>query len=229
MPSSCASSNASETSRIWRRDSARAEVDRRADAGRAQVQTHWSTVPNIDLVERVRIGQQLVVVDLHDERDLVRVAARDRRRARRTSTRRRCSRPRSPARRCSRDRSRSGSARTTRRPSARCPGRPAGSRRSRCRRAGRGRTAPAGCAATCGVRSVGAKTRSTKSGPGRCSSGGRSSGSGGAGDRRRGRRGGRRCGRSSWWIGASVVMRPSRGRKLDSCARYRAPHRGAPP
>jgi bifunctional DNA-binding transcriptional regulator/antitoxin component of YhaV-PrlF toxin-antitoxin module len=28
-----------------------------------------------DLVELVRVGQQLVVVDLHDERDLVRVLA----------------------------------------------------------------------------------------------------------------------------------------------------------
>ena len=31
-----------------------------------------------DLVELVRVGQQLVVVDLHQERDLVRVLARDR-------------------------------------------------------------------------------------------------------------------------------------------------------
>ena len=89
----------------------------------------WSNV--------VRIGEELVVVELDDERDLVRVLAGHRARARRALRRPRCSRLRSPASRCSRDRSRPGSARTTRRRSARCPDRPAGSTRSRCRPAGR--------------------------------------------------------------------------------------------
>ena len=87
------------------------------------------------------------MVELQQERDLVRVLARARRRARRASRRRRCSRLRSRASRCSRGRSTAGSSRTTRRRSARCPGRPAGSTGSRCRRGGRGRTAAAGCAA----------------------------------------------------------------------------------
>ena len=84
------------------------------------------------LVELVRVGEQLVVVDLHDERDLVRVAPRrhaehaERRRDRVAAALDR------ELRRCSSGRSTPGSARTTPPPSARCPGRRAGSTRSRC-------------------------------------------------------------------------------------------------
>ena len=166
MPSSWASAERLADLLIWRCDSSRAEVDRGADAGRAEVARLLDRAEH-DLVELVRVGQQLVVVDLHDERDVVGVAPRRTARARRRWWRPRCSRPRWPARRCSPGRSTSGSARTTPPPSARCPGRPAGSTRSRCRPGGRGRTAPAGCAAPAAMRSLSAKTRSTKSGPGR--------------------------------------------------------------
>ena len=68
------------------------------------------------------------------------------RRARRTWRPPRCSRPRRRAPRSSRGRNTPGWERTRRRRSARCPGRPGGWTRSRCRRGGRARRAPRGCA-----------------------------------------------------------------------------------
>ena len=77
MPSSCACWKASPTSRIWRADSVRPEVDRGAHRDRAHVR-RLLDAPEQDLVELVRVGEELVVVDLHDERDLVGVLARHR-------------------------------------------------------------------------------------------------------------------------------------------------------
>ena len=94
-----------------------AEVDRGADAGRAEVVGLLDRAEH-DLVELVRVRQQLVVVELHDERDAVGVARGTPRRARRRSWPPRCSRPRWPARRCCPGRSTSGSGRTT--PRAEC-------------------------------------------------------------------------------------------------------------
>ena len=51
------------------------EVDRRADTGGAQVVGLLDRAEH-HLVELVRVGEQLVVVELDDERDAVRVAAR---------------------------------------------------------------------------------------------------------------------------------------------------------
>ena len=53
-----------------------AEVDRRADRDAAHV-VRLLDLREHDLVVRVRVRQQLVVVDLEDERDLVRVLPRD--------------------------------------------------------------------------------------------------------------------------------------------------------
>jgi hypothetical protein len=52
----------------------RAEVNRRADAGRAHVEALLHA-READLVEGVRVRDELVVVDLEDERNLVRVLA----------------------------------------------------------------------------------------------------------------------------------------------------------
>ena len=55
----------------------RAKIDRRADRDRAHIVRLLDRAEH-HLVEFVRIGQQLVVIDFHDERDLVRVFAGDR-------------------------------------------------------------------------------------------------------------------------------------------------------
>ena len=55
----------------------RAEVDRRADAHGAHVE-RLPDAREPNLIERVRIRQELVVIDLEDERNLVRVLPRDR-------------------------------------------------------------------------------------------------------------------------------------------------------
>ena len=113
---------------------------------------------------------QLVVVHLHDERDLVRVLPRHRA----EHAERRGHRVAAALDRelddVLRDRSTAGSARTTRRPSARCPGRPGGSTRSRCRRAGRRRRAAAGCAAPAPGGRCRPRPGRRSRGPGRCRS-----------------------------------------------------------
>ena len=76
MPSSWASAKASATSTIWR-VSVRAEVDGGADGRRAHVVGCFDRAEQ-NLVELVGVGEQLVVVDLHEERDLVGVLAGDR-------------------------------------------------------------------------------------------------------------------------------------------------------
>ena len=53
------------------------EVDRRADARRAHVE-RLLDAGEADLIERVRIREELVVIELEDERNLVRVLPRDR-------------------------------------------------------------------------------------------------------------------------------------------------------
>ena len=55
----------------------RAEVDRRADRDRAHLERLLDAGEH-DLVEAVRVGEELVVVQLHHERDLVGVLARHR-------------------------------------------------------------------------------------------------------------------------------------------------------
>ena len=61
---------------ICRPDCVRPEVDRRADGDAPHV-TRLLDLREHDLVELVRVGQELVVVDLEEERDLVRVLPRD--------------------------------------------------------------------------------------------------------------------------------------------------------
>ena len=53
----------------------RSEVDRRADADRAHVE-RLPDAREPDLIEGVRVGEELVVVQLQQERDLVRVLRR---------------------------------------------------------------------------------------------------------------------------------------------------------
>ena len=110
----------------------RPEVDRRADRLRAHVE-RLLDAGKPDLVVGVRIRQELVVVELQHERNLVRVLARHRSEHAERRGHGVAAALDARASRCFRDRSRPGSARTTRRPNARCPDRPAGSTRSRCR------------------------------------------------------------------------------------------------
>ena len=52
------------------------EVDRRPDSGRAHVRRLFDLGEH-DLVERVGVGEQFVVVQLYEKRDFVSVSARD--------------------------------------------------------------------------------------------------------------------------------------------------------
>src|SRR6516165_10669351 len=54
----------------------RSKINRCANRGCAHVKGFLNGAEQ-DLVELVRVGEQLVMVDLHDERDLVRVLAGD--------------------------------------------------------------------------------------------------------------------------------------------------------
>ena len=123
-----------------------------------------------DLVELVRIGQQLVVVDLDDERDLVRPVPRHRAEHAEGRGDRVAPALDGELDDACRGRSTRDWERTTRRPSARSPGPPGGSTRSPCRRAGRAGRSTERLRRTRLERSVPVQMRSTKSGPGRCSS-----------------------------------------------------------
>ncbi len=68
--------NAWLISMIWRVAMVGTEIDGGADSGRAHVVGFLDGAEQ-NLVELVRVGQQFVVIDLHDEGNLVRVLARD--------------------------------------------------------------------------------------------------------------------------------------------------------
>ena len=99
------------------------EVDRRADGGGAHL-PRLARAAEHRLVVLVRVGQELVVVQLDDERDLVRPAARHRAEHADRRGDGVAAALVARARRSSRGRSRPGSARSSRRRCARCPGRP---------------------------------------------------------------------------------------------------------
>ena len=98
-----------------------------------------------DLVVGVGVVEELVVVELHDEGDLVGVATGHDAEDAQGGGDGRGSLPRGPASRGWPDRNRPGSWRSSPPPNARCPGRRAGWRGSRCRRGGRGRRGRPGC------------------------------------------------------------------------------------
>ena len=75
MPSSCACANASLISVIWRVDSSEQSISSRR-VRRLQV-VRFLDGSKQHLIELVRQRQQLVVIDLYDERNLVRVFAAD--------------------------------------------------------------------------------------------------------------------------------------------------------
>ena len=118
----------------------RAEINRGADCRRAHV-VRLLHLSKHHLVELVRIGEQFVVIDLHNERNLMGIFSRD------DSQHAECRRNRVAAAfdgqldDVFRDQSIAGSARTKPRPNVRCPDRPAGSTGIPCCAAGHSLTA----------------------------------------------------------------------------------------
>src|ERR1043166_4784253 len=116
----------------------RSEIDRSPNAHRAEVVCFFDSSEH-DLVELVRQRQQLVVIDFHDERNLVRILPRHR--TEHAECRGDCITTTLDRQlRYSRDRSIPGSAQTKHQPNARCPGPPEVSTCNPYRPAGRDQT-----------------------------------------------------------------------------------------